>query len=1009
MPRLLLSIILFLTLLTTCGPALPPSTAPASAPRFTLLGREETHITFNNDLTEGPNTNILMYEYFYNGGGVAVGDLNGDELPDLYFTANMADNHVYLNQGNFEFTDITEASQAGGRSWPWKTGVTFVDINGDNKLDIYVCYSGALPASKRANQLFINQGNGSTGVPTFREEAGKYGLAGTGYTNQAYFFDCDGDNDLDAILLNHNPKSLPRATAAQNRKLVAIPDRERGLRLYRNDGQKYTDVTEAAGISGSALSYGLGLALSDVDGDGDTDFYVSNDYEVPDYLYLNNGDGTFVDVLGRSMSHTSHFSMGSDIGDPNNDGRPDIFTLDMLPADNYRRKLLMADDNRSVRELNIRSGFHDQTMRNMLHLNIGNGHFAEVGQFAGVATTDWSWSALFADLDNDGWQDLHVTNGYLKDYTNLDFIKYMEDFVAARGRLQRADLRAILQEMPASDVSNYVFANGGDLVFADSTQAWGLARPSNSNGAAYADLDRDGDLDLIVNNLESAAFVYRNDGASGNYLDIRLNGPSGNTCGVGAKVLIITNTGTQSRELFPNRGYQSAIEPTLHFGLGALTQVQSMWVEWPDGKEQTYRDIAVNQTLTLSWEDADSIDTGRPSTEELPIFEKISLTTNATYPGPTIRDFDAEPLIPKQYSGPFAEVVVESGGPKIVERSNRSITTDGSEMTVRLNNYDSGTYPTADAVTVIVNRDGTRLRVPLPTGVAGRVNDAEWMDLDGDGTPELLLAGEWMPLSIYAVDLTTGAYGVTDVTSKYLRQPASGWWNSVANLGDLNGDDRPDFLAGNHGTNGRFRPSTERPLEMHVSDFDGNGSLDPIISFHAGDGRRYPDATRDELLGQLTKLRGDFPNYESYAVATLENVFPQWPSGTQHLSVDRLETTLYLSGPGGVYEPAPLPQEVQFAPVHTITVLDFDGDGTPDLLLCGNEGMAKQRWGVTDAGAATLLRGTTAGTFEYVPPHESGLYIRGDVRSVHHSGDTLLFGVRGKPVVGYQINRDAEL
>ncbi|MEO0734320.1 MAG: VCBS repeat-containing protein, partial [Bacteroidota bacterium] len=538
-------------LLTACTEALKTDLAPAAAPLFTLLPAEQTGVSFTNELNEGPNTNILVYEYFYNGGGVAAGDLNGDGKTDLYFTANMADNKLYLGEGDFRFTDVTQASGAAGRPGPWTTGITFVDINGDGKLDIYLCYSGMLPPTKRVNQLFINQGNDANGTPQFRDEAAVYGLDSPAFSNQAYFFDYDQDGDLDCLLLNHNPKSLPILNVEKTRQLLAVPDRERGLRLYRNDDLRFVDVTEAAGLNGSALSYGLGLAISDLDDDGDPDFYVSNDYEVPDYLYYNNGDGTFTDRLGEMMGHTSHFSMGSDIADVNKDGKPDIFTLDMLPEDNYRRQLLTPDDNRSKLELNLASGFHYQTMRNMLHLNQGEAGYAEIGRLAGVATTDWSWSALFADFDNDGWQDLHVTNGYVRDYTNQDFIKYMEDFVAQKGRLQRADLREIIAEMPASEVSNYAFAGGE--VFADRTAEWGLARPSNSTGAVYADLDDDGDLDLVVNNVNQPAFLYRNESEDKASLTIRLVGQGRNTAGIGAKVTVVTDTDRQTRELFPNR------------------------------------------------------------------------------------------------------------------------------------------------------------------------------------------------------------------------------------------------------------------------------------------------------------------------------------------------------------------------------------------------------------------------------------------------------------------------
>ncbi|MEM9525720.1 MAG: CRTAC1 family protein, partial [Bacteroidota bacterium] len=646
--RINCSLLLLILLLSACGEQAPPkSLAPATARLFSLLPATETGLDFSNQLAEGPNTNILVYEYFYNGGGVAAGDLNGDGHTDLYLTANMADNKLYLGDGAMHFQEVTQIAGAGGRPGPWKTGVSFADVNGDGKLDIYLCYSGMLPAAKRTNQLFINQGNDENGVPQFRDEAVSYGLNSPAFSNQAYFFDYDLDGDLDCLLLNHNPKSLPVLNVTKTKQLLAVFDQERGLRLYRHDeGHRFTDVTEAAGINGSALSYGLGLAISDLDGDGDPDFYVSNDYEVPDYLYYNNGDGTFTDRLGERISHTSHFSMGSDIADINNDGQLDIYTLDMLPEDNYRRKLLTADDNRSKLDLNLASGFHYQTMRNMLHLHQGPSGFAEIGRLAGIATTDWSWSALFADYDNDGWQDLHVTNGYVRDYTNQDFIKYMEDFVAAKGRLQRADLREIIAAIPASDVSNYAFANRWNNTFVDRTEAWGLERPSNSNGAVYVDLDKDGDLDLVVNNLNQEAFVYRNNNEDQHYLSVRLEGSGGNTKGIGARVEIATENGQQMREQFLNRGYLSSVDPVLHFGLGTQTQVQSLVVSWPDGSVQRLEGLAVDQQLVLRQEDASK---GGEVADDVikSVFTKVESPLKYLDKLSGNRDFDNQPLLPR--------------------------------------------------------------------------------------------------------------------------------------------------------------------------------------------------------------------------------------------------------------------------------------------------------------------------------------------------------------------------
>ena len=450
---------------------------------FTLLSPEKTNISFENTLTEGLNTNILVYEYFYNGGGAAAGDFNNDGLVDIYFTSNMSDNKFYLNKGNMQFQDITLASHAAGRPGPWKTGVNAVDINADGRLDLYFCYSGALPPAKRANQLFINIGNDSQGIPMFDERAEAYGLASTGFSNQSYFLDYDKDGDLDMLLLNHNPKNLPLLNEEATAQLFKVDNPEKGLRLYKQNNGKFEDVTTNSGINGSELSYGLGIGISDFNEDGWPDFYVSNDYSVPDYLYINNKNGTFTNQLEKSIGHNSQFSMGNDVADINNDALPDIFTLDMLPEDNHRQKLLLAPDNYSKFDLNVRSGFYYQYMRNMLQLNNGNGTFSETGQVAGISNTDWSWSALFADYDNDGWKDLFVTNGYFRDYTNLDFINYMNEYVQEKGRLQREDVMDIIKDMPSSNVVNYIFQNKQGGEFQNKNQDWGIPTFKQQRGS----------------------------------------------------------------------------------------------------------------------------------------------------------------------------------------------------------------------------------------------------------------------------------------------------------------------------------------------------------------------------------------------------------------------------------------------------------------------------------------------------------------------------------------------
>lgn len=1006
--RSLLLVVGLLCLLQCSDPA--PAAAPKNAltdgqTLFTLLESEQTGIDFENRLTEGPNTNILVYEYFYNGGGVAAGDLNGDGKTDLYFTANMADNKLYLNEGALKFRDVTTASKTSGRPGPWRTGVTMADVNADGKLDLYLCYSGALPAQKRANQLLINQGNDGEGIPQFKDEAAAFGLASTAFSNQMYFFDYDRDGDLDGLLLNHNPKSLPVLNATKTREILKMPDPERGLTLYRNDGGKFKDVTTMAGISGSSLSYGLGLAIADLDRDGDPDFYVSNDYEVPDYLYYNNGDGTFTDRLGEQIGHTSHFSMGSDIGDINNDGWADILTLDMLPESNRRQRLLMADDNRSKLDLNLSSGFHHQTMRNMLQLNQGNGSFAEIGRLAGVATTDWSWSALLADFDNDGWQDLHVTNGYLKDYTNMDFISFMEDYVAKKGRLQRADLRGILEEMPASDVNNYAFMNRGDKTFEDRTKAWGLQRPSNSNGAVYADLDNDGDLDLVVNNVDQQAFVYRNNNEGQHYLSVVLEGGKGNTAGIGARVEVTTEGETQTREMYPNRGYLSSVDPVLHFGLGARTQVQRVVVTWPDGMVQTLKNMEVDQRLVLRQGEAGRSSAeaglGPDSSADHPSFVEVASPIDFNDQLSGKRDFDGEPLLPRQYShkGP----TLSADGQAFDKNTRLQVASTGNPLIIFSGNeYLPGKYPQVDKISL--STDGkTQIKLPASLANAGKIQAATWADLNGDGKEELIVAGEWMPVLIYSFNGTTleefNWSAATTTTPGTIGD--HGWWNTL-HLTDLNGDGQPDIVAGNQGLNNLFTATKAQPVELHAADFDNNGSIDPILSYYAADGKRYPDATKDELLGQLAGLKRRYVSYASYADQTLDDIFPEWPAETIHLTADRLETTLYLSQPDGTYLTAKLPIEAQYAPVHTITELDYNADGHADLLLCGNDRMEKQRWGKADANTGVLLKGDGKGGFTYAPPTESGFNLRGDVRSVLVMEDLLLFGIRGSKVVAYQ-------
>jgi hypothetical protein len=575
---------------------------------FVRLGKSQTGISFENTNFENEKNNILTYEYFYNGAGVAVGDVNNDGLPDLFFSSNNTANRLYLNKGNFRFEDVSEKAGIAGKGW--RTGVTMADVNADGWLDIYICRSADNDPEKRRNLLFINttplQGGNEV---SFSEKAAEFDIDDDSFTSQAVFFDMDKDGDLDLFTLNHshifitNKVGIDPVTRKKRQDYISN-------RLFRNDEGKFTDISEQAGIEGGISNYGLGVIAADFNADGWTDLYATNDFADEDHLYLNNGNGTFTNAIKTATGHLSFFTMGADAADINRDGLLDFYTADMLPEDNKRQKLLFGPHEYEKHQTMIRNELQQQFMRNMLQINNGDGTFSEIGQIAGVSNTDWSWAPLFADYDLDGWNDLFVTNGYKRDFTNMDFLKFGDDMDTRylKGEKLKNGLMELIKKMPSNITHNYVFRNRGNLLFEDVTEAWGFSEPILSNGAAYADLDLDGDLDIVVNNLDKPASIYRNmireQNPEAGFIQFILKGNPPNTMGIGAKVRLYQDGHIDERELQPVRGFQSGVDFTLHFGLGENETIDSALVIWHSGKYQKLENPVAGQTVVVEEKNA---------------------------------------------------------------------------------------------------------------------------------------------------------------------------------------------------------------------------------------------------------------------------------------------------------------------------------------------------------------------------------------------------------------------
>lgn len=866
-------------------------------PLFESLSPGKTGIQFKNILEETPHANVLTYEYFFNGGGVAVGDINNDGLDDIYFTGNMKPNALYLNEGNFKFRDIAESAGVDC-AVNWKTGVTMADVNHDGFLDIYVCYSGKGDPEKRRNKLFINNGD-----LTFTDQAAAYGLDDPGHSTHASFFDFDKDGDLDMYLLNHNIVVIREFEFSKARK-TRHP--YAGDKLFRNDNGRFVDVSAASGIKGNPLGFGLGVTVSDINKDGWQDLYISNDYIEPDYVYINNGDGTFTDRMSEYLQHISYFSMGCDVSDFNNDALPDIFTLDMLPEDNARQKLLYGPDNYEHFALMVLNGFYFQNMRNMLHLNNGDGTYSEIGQFAGVSNTDWSWAPLLADYDNDGWKDLFITNGYYRDYTNRDFLKYKGDYYFEKGKArEKADTFHLVSTMTSTPLHNYLYRNKGDLTFEDKSFAWGFKERNFSSGAAYADLDNDGDLELIVNNQNAAASVYKNlsreQNTTNHYLQISLAGAGKNTRAIGAKIEVYNQGKIQYFEQMSTRGFQSAVSDRLHIGLGDATAVDSVVVRWPLSGKKVLTNVAADQVLRIA-EDEVAPGQWNRHDEKKPAFALIPSLVPYTHVEEGYNDFKRQPLLLTMLTacGPvMATGDVNADGRMDVFTGG----TQGNPAKV-FSQTAAGTFEDANAAIFDARHTDS---------------DAVFFDADGD-----------LDLDLYVV---------------------SGGYNEYK-PGDAALQDR---LYINDGK-GNFRPSSDRLPEMRVSkscvaaaDFDQDGDIDLFVGGRVIPGQ-YP-VTPESFL--LENTGGKFKNVTAEKSRKLAQVGmvtdAEWLDTDEDGWLDLVVTgefmgiEIFLNNQGKELEQAT--RRFFDDPLtglwNKMTVYDFDGDGDDDI-LAGNLGLNTQ-------------------------------------------------------------------
>lgn len=978
---------------------------------FETLAPSYTGIDFVNRMDDSKSFRVLYYFYYYNGGGVATGDINNDGLPDIYFTANSkAANKLYLNKGNFKFEDITATAAVAGSS-DWCTGVTMADVNGDGWLDIYVSSVNNIYQFKGHNELFINNHNN-----TFTERSAEYGLNISAFGTQAAFFDYDHDGDLDCYLLNQSQKPHENLVDTSNRKKF---DPLAGDRLMRNDlntaAKKFTDVSAVAGIYQSSLGYGLGLAVADLNNDGWDDIYISNDFHENDYCYINNKNGSFTESGAERFNHYSRFSMGNDIADFNNDGQPDIITADMLPPDEKTLKTYGSGERPDIYKLIISgNGYQTQLSRNNLHRNNGGAEsFSDIALMAGVSATDWSWGPLFADFDNDGNKDLFISTGIVKRTVDMDYVRFVSDIRIQPGTDPRAQYDEALKKIPDGASHNVVFKGDGNGGFTDKSSEWGTASQKGYHtGAAYADLDNDGDLDIVVNAVNASPLIYRNNNKTGNHISIRLKGDGQNTFGIGTKTWLFTGDEIQYQQVQATRGFQSSSETIIHFGFADSTVIDSILVVWPDQRYQIIKNQKIQVHLTLQQKEASGkFDYYLYFPSPVPSWQNITAEINCNWRHreDPFDDFNVQPLIPHRMSTRGPKVVVEdvnkdglddffvcgakgqagslmiqtregsfasvdsnvfiadreaedvdavffdanndgytdlfvvSGGneypdghPLLADRlylnnksgtfskalnflpkilTNKSCTAaadvdkDG-DVDLFIGSFSAaGKYGSPSDAYLLLN-DGTGKFEQAKSSIidlsnAGMITDAAMADMNSDGLSDIIVAGEWMPVTIW---LNTGKGFAKETIGP------SGLFQSVT-VTDINSDGHPDIIAGNFGLNSKLAAGKNGPLKLYVNDYDKNGQTETVLAYTIK-GKEYPFLPKDEIEQSIPFIKKKFLYYASYAGKTMNEIFDD-AAGFQ-LEAQELSSLYFINDGKGNFSQHHLPTALQSSPIFAV-------------------------------------------------------------------------------------------